>query len=354
VGHFAIAHAMLGRFEVPRGIPDVVVGPAAVRAARPVEVRAVQRFAAGVAFDLKLPFIPYVVPREAEPALAIVPFQKTYGGGSLRLDGWTTRRAVHVTIDGREVAVLAPSERQAGVAFAALDEAPWAEQSRALWRQARARYAHHFDAWRTLEVDGSAFDRGLVTYAPLVAAERAFVRESGERLRELVQPRVHHVVVEPTPEIPLRALELSPTYPYDGTPESFAKAHPPETTPEAVVWRAVPLRERALDLAQLLDHPKQTVVYARLRLRASAACDVALALGSNDGLSLFVNGERVLARDVHRSVKLGDDEAIAHLRKGDNVLLFRVTQIELNHGLAVKADVRGDALVEPITPAPRS
>lgn len=352
VGAFILAHHVLERFAVPTGIPDVVVSPGSVRAAKPIEARPVRRGRGHMAFDLKLPFVPFAVPREARAALEMVPFSDRLNRARLRIVGWPGPRAVRVSVDGREQAVLAPGELAGGLDLAALETAPWLEQGRALAREARLRHARHVDAWRTLGVDGSAFAQGLVTYVPLIAAQQAYVRESGERLRELIQPHIHRIELEDTSEIPIRTLELSPAYPFDRTPESFERAHTPETAPEAVAWRPVSVQGRNVDLADALGHPSMTVVYARLTLQASAPCDLALSLGSNDGLTVIVNGVRVLARDVQRGLQLGDDQLIAPLNKGSNVILFRVTQVELKHGLAVKAEVRGNAVVVPVVARP--
>ena len=145
-------------------------------------------------------------------------------------------------------------------------------------------------------------------------------------------------------------LELSPVYPYDLSAADFDTRHPPETTPNSVRWQREAVVDRTVDLAKALHHPTKTVVYARLLLKAQSGGDIDLQLGSNDGVTVFVNGAKVLARNVSRGLQLGDENLVVPLRKGLNTLLFRVTQHELRHGLALRLAARGNLRVVQASP----
>lgn len=345
VGHFLLADAALRRFEGPRGLGSIAVSESGVAAPRTVAVANVERSAGRVAFDMRPAFLPYHVPAEARRALALVPFERDLNAFTLDVSGWGREKSVRVTADGAEIAVLGPSERGRPIDLALADEAPWALQGRSLWREAQARFDHHTAAWRRLGVDASPFARALPTTAALADAEGAYVDEAGARLRELVAPRRYRIVIEETDEIPVRALELSPIYPWDLSAADFETKHPPETDPAKVAWRKVPLDKRSVDLAALLGQPQKSVVYARLVLEATTAADVQLTLGSNDGLTVLVDGERRLAKNVKRTLRLGDESLTVALAPGRHTLLFRVTQVELKHGLALRLESRGPVRV---------
>jgi hypothetical protein len=75
-----------------------------------------------------------------------------------------------------------------------------------------------------------------------------------------------------------------------------------------------------------------------------------LSLGSDDGLAVFAGGKRLLARDVMRGLKKGEDEVDVPLAAGRNEILFKVTQGGGGFALAVEAQVRGLGTVRPVAP----
>ena len=75
VGHLVMAYAALRRIDVPREVADIVVNGESVRA-RGATVVGVAAADGGVQFELTLPFLPFYVPRDARPALALVPLQE--------------------------------------------------------------------------------------------------------------------------------------------------------------------------------------------------------------------------------------------------------------------------------------
>ncbi len=66
----------------------------------------------------------------------------------------------------------------------------------------------------------------------------------------------------------------------------------------------------------------------RRKLVAAAALDVVFSIGSDDGVELWLNGERLLHRDVRRGAAPDQDRAAGRLRAGDNEVVLRIT----NHG----------------------
>jgi hypothetical protein len=150
----------------------------------------------------------------------------------------------------------------------------------------------------------------------------------------------------PGDRLPITTVELSPTYPLRG----FDTAWPPETDPASVEWTKAPFTEGSIDLGARYERSTQVVAYARVVLEAERACAVHLAMGSDDGLAVFRNGQRVFAHDVMRGLVPGEDEVDVGLLPGRNVLLFKVTQGGGDFALAVEARVRGRAQVRVVAP----
>jgi hypothetical protein len=144
--------------------------------------------------------------------------------------------------------------------------------------------------------------------------------------------------------VPIDSVELSPVYPF----ASFDAAHPPETDPAAVDWTAAPLVEGRIDLGAHYSGAYDVVAYARVVLQADRATTLHLAMGSDDGLAVFLGGKRVFAHDVLRGLKRGEDEVEVPLVPGRNELLFKVTQAGGDFGLAFDARVRGLGRVEQV------
>jgi len=144
----------------------------------------------------------------------------------------------------------------------------------------------------------------------------------------------------------IRSLELSPIYPL----VSIDTAEPPETNPAGVTWKTAALADGRIDLGAHYSGAYDVVAYARLVLQADRPTTLHLAMGSDDGLAVFLGGKRVFAHDVLRGLKRGEDEVELPLEAGRNELLFKVTQAGGDFGLAVDARVRGLGRVEQIAP----
>jgi hypothetical protein len=145
----------------------------------------------------------------------------------------------------------------------------------------------------------------------------------------------------------LSEIEFSPAYPYRSA--EFEKQFPPELTPKEVEWTSTQIKDCVVDLGRHFNNPVNCVSYGRLTLEAEADCSARLILGSDDGLSVFANGAKVLARDVRRGLRLGDDEVVVQLKKGRNTLLFRVTQFGGAYAFAVKIRIEDNTRVHAVT-----
>jgi hypothetical protein len=117
-----------------------------------------------------------------------------------------------------------------------------------------------------------------------------------------------------------------------------------------VTWKTAPFVNGRIDLGAHYSGAYDVVAYAHLVLQADRPTTLHLAMGSDDGLAVFLGGKRVFAHDVLRGLKRGEDEVELPLVAGGNELLFKVTQAGGDFGLAVDARVRGLGEVEQIVP----
>jgi len=98
-----------------------------------------------------------------------------------------------------------------------------------------------------------------------------------------------------------------------------------EEPADGVEWRSV------ADLADGVVHAlggEVGATYLQRTLEVDSAVCATLSLGSDDGLVVWLNGERVLARDVQRAAELDQDRVQVELAPGVNHLLLKVA----NHG----------------------
>ncbi len=125
-----------------------------------------------------------------------------------------------------------------------------------------------------------------------------------------------------TPFEPEKKLDLNASYPGpDGTP---------------IVWK--PALRTLKPEADLLDEHfvhlhdffgkrhENAVAYAFTLLHSPYACEAVLALGSDDGIAVWLNGQEVHRNDVGRPYSSKQDRVTVKLNEGFNTLLLKVHQ----------------------------
>jgi hypothetical protein len=342
VGHLVMAYVAMRHIDAPREVAQIVVDGGNVRAHGATVGSAVAGDGA-VAFDLTLPFLPFYVPKEARPALDLVPLEEELNRFRLEARPGPGAEPLVLSIDGKTAGVFTRDELAHGIDLALLDGAPWAAAGRTLWEAEQFRWKKHFEAWRVMGLQKPDWMMpALVTFEPHARAQRAYADELGRSLRALARPGTYHLALRPQGEVvPIRSVELSPTYPL----VSFDAAQPPETNPAGVAWTPAPFVDGRIDLGAHYSG-SYVVAYARVALQADRATTLHLAMGSDDGLAVFLRGQRVFAHDVQRPLKRGEDEVELPLVAGRNELLFKVTQAGGDFGLALDARVLGLGKVE--------
>jgi len=105
-------------------------------------------------------------------------------------------------------------------------------------------------------------------------------------------------------------------------------------------WRKMPVGEDAaqpyyLDLLKALDGGEQRVAYLRTKLQWPKEQQVKLWIGSDDGNKVWVNGELVYSNNVARAFTVDQDSAAATLKKGENIIMMKITQNNMPWGASL-------------------
>lgn len=202
----------------------------------------------------------------------------------------------------------------------------------------------------------TAPDQGEKGDATIVITDTPAVVEQPEAETAPTPPAEVVEVAEPEPAIEgtpveLTVVDISPAYDWSG--DDFAKAYAPELPDEkaAVEWKTgVKLDNGAINLLESVEKRENVAVYARVILKADSDCKLHLSMGSDDGLSVFVNGKEAFKHNVMRGMRRDEEKVVVDLVKGENELLFRVTQGMGDFGLQVAPTALGDAKVSQVVP----
>jgi len=119
----------------------------------------------------------------------------------------------------------------------------------------------------------------------------------------------------------------------------FDTAYPPEKELDfgkqydgkggKVAWRKMDFKDGAINNLAVFGKPElnnDAVAYVARVIEATGATELPLSLGSDDGLAVFVNGERVLADNAQRACAPDQNRVTIRLKPGRNTLLLKVTQ----------------------------
>jgi hypothetical protein len=96
-----------------------------------------------------------------------------------------------------------------------------------------------------------------------------------------------------------------------------------------VKWRKTDFKDGAVNNLAVFGKPElnnDAVCYLAREITATGATEIPLSLGSDDGLAVFVNGQRVLAENVTRACAPDQNHVAVRLKPGKNTLLLKITQ----------------------------
>lgn len=93
-------------------------------------------------------------------------------------------------------------------------------------------------------------------------------------------------------------------------------------------WKATePGRTGYVDLAKIMKPSDGGVAYAWREFEVAEDTTLNVALGSNDGVKLWLNGELLLSSKASRVARPGDEHVMLPLKKGKNSVLLKIDQI---------------------------
>ena len=93
-----------------------------------------------------------------------------------------------------------------------------------------------------------------------------------------------------------------------------------------------------LDFTAVFTDHENAVTYAAVIVTSPDDRKTDLLLGSDDGVRVWLNGKEVWNNPVDRGVSIDEDRVTVEIKKGDNVLIFKVAQGAGGWGLAARVE----------------
>ena len=101
-----------------------------------------------------------------------------------------------------------------------------------------------------------------------------------------------------------------------------------------------PIIDVAKLAAELKTSSEQVIYYFAATLDSAAEQPATLALGSDDGIQVWLNGQKVHDAKVTRALVPGEDKVKVQLKAGKNLLLLKLDQGNGAGGLSLAAEAR--------------
>ncbi len=104
-----------------------------------------------------------------------------------------------------------------------------------------------------------------------------------------------------------------------------APAAPATQNGRRMEWQTVEIpKDGTVNLEALLGRHERVVAYAFAEFAAQRNGKVIFRAGSDDGIAVWINGQRVHYHHVHRGLSPGDDTFVAPVKKGRNAVLVKI------------------------------
>lgn len=128
--------------------------------------------------------------------------------------------------------------------------------------------------------------------------------------------------------------------PFDNTGNrGFDAVYPPEKEVDftkqydgkggKVAWKQHDFKDALINNLAIFGKPEwntDVAVYVAREIETTGVTEIPISLGSDDGLAVFVNGERVLAENVQRAAAADQHKINIRLKPGKNTLVLKITQ----------------------------
>jgi HEAT repeat protein len=178
---------------------------------------------------------------------------------------------------------------------------------------------------------------------------REVAKRAGRQLHAMGTPvDPHHrygfvlnwAIIGPFPAISFETVyppevEFQPNAVYDGAAD------------QKVTWK--PLRiedvQGIVDLPERMAPNEDVIAYARAEVRVDQDHDLLIKLGSDDGVIMWLNGEKIHSNDASRRVTIDNDIVPARLQAGTNILLLKIVQGGAGWGYTLRlTDTNGNPI----------
>ncbi len=83
------------------------------------------------------------------------------------------------------------------------------------------------------------------------------------------------------------------------------------------------------------------IYYFAVTLESAVTQAAQLNIGSNDGIQVWLNGEKIHEYPEPRGLKAGEDKVGVQLKQGKNLILLKLDQGGGTAGLILSAEARG-------------
>ena len=141
------------------------------------------------------------------------------------------------------------------------------------------------------------------------------------------------------------------------TCDNFNQEFPPEkqidfraeyqSGSEKLSWKVCPVDPETgyLDFLKYIQPTEWVCSYAYCKIISPAATPAQIRVGTNDAGILWFNGEKIISRNMERTAVLDDDIQEIQLQEGENTVLLKVCNTEVNWGLYLRiTDTEGNPL----------
>jgi hypothetical protein len=129
--------------------------------------------------------------------------------------------------------------------------------------------------------------------------------------------------------------------------DTFNKIFPPEQeldfnssypgSIDRVNWRTASVDSKGyLDFVKFFSPSDWVCAYACCKVTSPKATSSQLRLGTNDTVTLWLNGQKLLSKNIERSAAPDSDILTVNLKKGENTILIKVCNTEFNWGLYLR------------------
>jgi hypothetical protein len=139
--------------------------------------------------------------------------------------------------------------------------------------------------------------------------------------------------------------------------DTFNKVFPPEqefnfnasytASSGRVKWRNASVDEKGyLDFVKFFSPSDWVCAYAYCKVISPKATTAQLRIGTNDTVTLWFNGQKMLSKNIERTAAPDSDIIPVNLKKGENTILIKVCNTELNWGLYLRITNRSGQFLE--------